>query len=70
MNDVNEIKQRLVEKAKQKNISDAGLAETVIDIKSEEACEINNGGIEDQIEFLMKHMSEKEIEEAIENADE
>lgn len=66
MKDVSEIKQRLVEYAKKMDIGEDVLAEHVIDLKSQEACDINNGGVEDQISYLMNHLSEEEIKDAME----
>ena len=44
---------------------DQALDETVHDIKSGEASDINNGGLKDQIEFILKSFGEREGEEEI-----
>ncbi|MEU3458295.1 hypothetical protein ABZ671_32660 [Micromonospora sp. NPDC006766] len=60
--------QRLVQLAEDLDIADDALDSLVHDMHSLPASQVNNGGFEDQVRYLLPLMSEAELEQAIRSA--
>lgn len=63
-----EVVQQVVKELKVKGKHLDALAEAICDLKMQEACDVNNGGIEAQVRFLLEANGLKDGKQAIQEA--